>query len=1046
MVDELCESDGSDRLEFWKQIVLKREYTYNRTVSVVNTDGSESHQTMKLRTPHDETHCICTNYGMAFTKNGDPTDTKFAMIDRSIAHLVRSIGKNAHTDSEFNDHMSKSEQQDKLKMFRIFVCLVGATKLAIKSVPAFQPSLALANKIFDYLDNEMIVGEYNLPRRSPRKSLKREENLRTMCIMKAVADVFLYRQTAVEFESGCLGPDGNPQPFKFTMLYDVIRQLRATPELIFMAWSQSLDYNIGTAAHSFAAMTALCEKFQLTIGDWFKKPSTTDLDEVRRASVQSPSIEQPVQPVQPVRAQCGSDREHEQAIRDHEEAIKTWQMTQEDRSVQEKMVQLPQIFGPQGVSRADRQLMLRGFERQRRATSLYRHTCTLNGNSDLQMDQPIATIEKIMEKHGSPPDVNEDGSSSAFSSSDYMPLYSSAIMANTVQVCCLYNYQSVVNWCSGRESNYNVIGNSMIGTSNEVNYSEKTSRGPCQWNTAWLRMDAQDGWKKLAQDTIHNNKTCKIFDLPHMCLRDMFYLLSTRDNARRCTEEPKLPPPMKKSSAFVTLEGKPIPEMFTGSIRMRGITDSRGQTFPPGHEGKSRHPYSCVNDMPLQRSIDFASNHGRLPGMMPIVSNNVRDAPPVRLVGDGDKRYVELNTAAALAHTKMLAEASFRCSLHPGMENIQEAFCESSHGPDGLCYSVLNDVPVDPDSDQCTRFAYSYDMLTISFTLDAMGRYYNPEINEYCQMYTDAFGDTLGFKPTVKDMPHMSMRFVGFEDSKSRRLLSVPPRKERSPAFRAIEVGDAADNADDYHTTHTHLQLSLGHEPSDEEIERYLKSKAGARAMSGVTGDLMSTTTYFSHTLTTLKERGMVSGEDDVVLHLVADDPYGFRLRVAEAAGRKINALINGCDEIKRAHRYNPPGYEKLTPEKLLRARDVEVHRVRTKLYTNMELPEDLEPLRKYAPLDIGELAKMTYHKRNEDRERLEAVERERKKKRFSGVDSSSQFKNMSRFRVLTLPGKGKDPMRSPGSGGIRARGRRDARMDARMDASAAGASGSRDA
>lgn len=43
---------------FWKQIVLKREYTYNRTVSVKNTDGSETHKTMKLRTPHDETHCM----------------------------------------------------------------------------------------------------------------------------------------------------------------------------------------------------------------------------------------------------------------------------------------------------------------------------------------------------------------------------------------------------------------------------------------------------------------------------------------------------------------------------------------------------------------------------------------------------------------------------------------------------------------------------------------------------------------------------------------------------------------------------------------------------------------------------------------------------------------------------------------------------------------------------------------------------------------------------------------------------------------------------
>ena len=129
----------------------------------------------ELRTPHDETHLICTNYGMAFTKDKDPSDTKFAMIDRSIAHLVRSIGKNAHTDNEFNEHMSKPAQQRKLAIFRTFVCLVGATKLIIKGVPSFQPNLALANKIFDYLDNTMIVGEYNLPRRTPRKSLKREE-------------------------------------------------------------------------------------------------------------------------------------------------------------------------------------------------------------------------------------------------------------------------------------------------------------------------------------------------------------------------------------------------------------------------------------------------------------------------------------------------------------------------------------------------------------------------------------------------------------------------------------------------------------------------------------------------------------------------------------------------------------------------------------------------------------------------------------------------------------------------------------------------------
>ena len=58
MVEDLCDHDGTDRLEYWKQIVLKREYTYNRTVSVKTADGTETLRTMRLRTPHNETHLM----------------------------------------------------------------------------------------------------------------------------------------------------------------------------------------------------------------------------------------------------------------------------------------------------------------------------------------------------------------------------------------------------------------------------------------------------------------------------------------------------------------------------------------------------------------------------------------------------------------------------------------------------------------------------------------------------------------------------------------------------------------------------------------------------------------------------------------------------------------------------------------------------------------------------------------------------------------------------------------------------------------------------
>lgn len=117
---------------------------------------------------------------MAFTKHGDPSDTKTAMIDRSVAHLVRSIGTSAHTDSEFRNHISQPEQQEMVTRFRLLVCLMGATRLCIKDIPQLQPSMNYANKLFKHLDEEVIVKEYNLSKRTPRKSLKREENLKTV--------------------------------------------------------------------------------------------------------------------------------------------------------------------------------------------------------------------------------------------------------------------------------------------------------------------------------------------------------------------------------------------------------------------------------------------------------------------------------------------------------------------------------------------------------------------------------------------------------------------------------------------------------------------------------------------------------------------------------------------------------------------------------------------------------------------------------------------------------------------------------------------------
>lgn len=939
---------------------------------------------------------------MAFTKNGDPSDTKFAMIDRSIAHVVRSVGKKARTDTEFYEHLSKPEQQSKLAVFRIFVCLVGATKLAIKGVPVFQPNLALANKLFDYLDNTMIVGEYNLPRRSARKSLKREENLKTMTIMKAVADVFLYKQSALQFEAGKLGPDGKPQPFKFCMLYDVIRQLRATPELIFMAWSQSLDYNIGTSSHSFAAMTALCNTFGFTVGDWFKRPPTPDLDDMRRASVGTPSGG-----FVPAGTQTANQRAQADATANQQISVKAKESME---------AQLPQMLDIHGMPRNDRLEILKGFERQRRATSLYRHTCSEEGNSDLVMDDPVNVIEKVMQKHGNPADIEdaETAGPSEGGAECCLPVYSSSIMATVVQTCCVYNPLAVAHWCADRSTGKEHCGIKELGTADGLMFSERNTTGACKWNTAWVRQNGGDGWKGFANSIINSNPICKMFDLSSNGLRDLFFLLSTRDNARRCTEEPRVPYSKEKRLAFQDDAGHAVGDLSL-SIKMRGLVDSRfSHDLRPGTNELMRHPYAKVVDVEVQRCVDLMSRSGRLPAVMPMISNNVRDAPPVRLVAVDDKKYIELNMSAAIEHTKMLAEASFRCSMQPGMENIQEAFTDGSTGPSGLQI----DKSESSSSDHTTMFPFSYDMLSISFALDAMERYYDPDMNSYLAMYKDAFGDTLNFNPTKDDLPHMCMRFVGLADMKSRALLSVPLKAKQSQAFKSVEVSDDAEATEDEFTTFKHLQLSLGHEPSDEEIERYVKSRAGSRAMSGVTGDLLSMTTYFQHTLTTLKERGMVMGEDDVVAHVVADDPYGLRMRVAEIAGRKINDIVANHPDIIAATQELPKGHEDMPQERIKQFRETRIHQVRTKLYSDIELPDHLDMLREYAPLNVSALSKMTFHNNEKERMRYEETN-QKKKRKYTVVDSSSQFKDQSLFKQKTLPGLG---------GSLKARGKQDSR------------------
>ena len=172
----------------------QREYVYNKSIVVKGADGREVHKTFKLKTPHQETHAVCTNRGPAFTKGKeDPTEVKSALIDRAVVQFVRTLGSKTHDDQEFEKNLMNPEVKCKMRAFRILTCLMGLLKMLIFRQPYLKPDLALAQKLFDEWDN-MLDCKYNLPRPSPRKNIKRLENLITMCCQNAVAHVFMYKQ------------------------------------------------------------------------------------------------------------------------------------------------------------------------------------------------------------------------------------------------------------------------------------------------------------------------------------------------------------------------------------------------------------------------------------------------------------------------------------------------------------------------------------------------------------------------------------------------------------------------------------------------------------------------------------------------------------------------------------------------------------------------------------------------------------------------------------------------------------------------------------
>jgi hypothetical protein len=879
---------------------------------------------------------------MAFTRNGDPSDTKFAMIDRSIAHLIRSVAKSSHTEPEFKAHLATPAVQQRLSKFRMLVCLTGAVRLLIKNVPMLQPSTAYANKVFDHFD-EMVQNEYNLPKRSPRKTLKREENLLTMACMNAVSKVYMFQQTAVFTEYGRLDERGEPQTFRWAHLAELVRNLVATPEMVLVAWSQSLDYNIGTAPHMVAAMTAICEHFHLSPGDVLRKPIE----------------DKPVA--------NGADGETE------------------DTSLKDKeSPRFPPVLDAAGMTEKQCKDLQKQFEISRRETAKYRQLCQKDGVSERAMSDPWTFIESVMKNEPSPQQVH-----ALSPNKEYMPLHASCIMSCAATCGLLSNANELVIWMHNERTDlfHRSTEQMQAGVRREVRFAPSSSeRGACTWNAAWMRTsEMYDGMRGFSDRIVKCSNTCRLFDIPTASMRDMLWLATTRDNSRRCTEPPRLPASNQPIMAFEgggtqpQLDGgangpgtdaaQRTPSDQTNSVRMRGPESCLPA---PDHDAVRRNPNSMVPDSALQRRLDRALRHSRLPAMTPVYSNVITDCAPLRVVTDGEKKFLELNTSAAVAHVRMVAEASLRCALVPGMRNAHEQFCANSSTPNGFSVSAPEKAgdsaagsssaePMDVEGEErLVKLPYSYDIVSISLTLDALSRFYDDLGPGYAEAKQAEYGAALGMSIKYDDLPHLSTRFPGLAESSDRMYISARMATTLHHEVADINVRDemGSDDIDRMRDLVTH---HIGHYATDEEVEVYLRSRHGARALSGCEGKLFSLSFWANNAVTDLRSRGMVTGADDPVALSVMDEPYMLLPRIVEKASKDINALVDRHPDMEKAQEPHP-GDDDMDTEDLEQAMEDRKRLARFELFETIDLPDHLDELRDFAQLNWkGQLTKRTF-------------------------------------------------------------------------------------
>ena len=255
-------SNDSERIEYLKSITMEQHVNNTRTVKSMGTNGMESFVTVVLNSLHYESHLMSTNCGpLGLKADVEPSTNRAALSDRSWAHITHAAEDDGETaDVDFDVVKASDEVKEMINQLRVCSCLIAYVLIFIKEIPHCRPNLAFASLLTNKWDS-ILWNEYNLPRPSKRKRIKRRMMFEMFAVEAAVAEKFFTMETAVAYRDMQPNADGTLSAFCIDQLVDVVRALQRCldHETIVNAWSHNLDHSPPTCAHVFQMKTVLAQ-------------------------------------------------------------------------------------------------------------------------------------------------------------------------------------------------------------------------------------------------------------------------------------------------------------------------------------------------------------------------------------------------------------------------------------------------------------------------------------------------------------------------------------------------------------------------------------------------------------------------------------------------------------------------------------------------------------------------------------------------------------------------------------------------------------------